>query len=53
MNYLHRPEVAIFAGHDDGEVTELLKSAHYASRAIGPTIPRTVATRTRIDDVIV
>lgn len=34
-NELHRPEVAIFAGHDDGEVTELLKSAHYASRAIG------------------
>ncbi len=34
-NELRRPEVAIFEGHGDGEVTELLKSAHYVTRALG------------------
>lgn len=32
---LRRAEVAIFAGRGDSEVTELLKSSHYAQRALG------------------
>ena len=34
-NELRRVEAAIFAGSGDSEVTELLKSSHYAKRALG------------------